>query len=472
MTNSGNISRIKNGLIVLLMLALATVIISCGDDDDPNGPDNPPVISVFQANPIDITPGDSTLLTYRVTEADSVVLFPDGTKLASASNGSVYAKPALPTEYTLVAYNSKGTDSASVVITMNAVVPAFVSFTVDPEVIPVGDSVLIAWEVVRADSLVIDNGGGKSTLADDSKYVKPSLNTVYTGIAYNAYGTDTAVVTVDVPFSFAALNGQYYKGSMNSSVQDPLMQFQVEDINGAVAHNALIQAEIVEGDGTLSADSFSAGLSDTAFMSYDFDGTLGHAVLRTWVDGLDTTNLFIRARTIIPGEFFQGQYILAQDTYALVQEYYGIPDAVVDPEPGSGYLVLDYESTDSIVFLVFEVGAINGQVSAMDIVFKILITGSQTASTTEGVSVGSTYPELFAAFGAPDSSDWNPSYPFDTLLIYTDLGLTFWCDRADTIVNQIDITFPDSVLGSPGKDNVIRERDATATADRKYKLIY
>ena len=388
---------VKLSIIMLFILTLSMVFYSCGGNDGPNDPVKLPVISVFQANPVDIIPGDSSLLTYQVSDADSAVLFPDGTKLTSASSGSVYVKPLFPIEYVLVAYNSEGTDTATVVITMNTVVPLFVSFSAEPEVISIGDSAQVSWEVLRMDSLVINNGAGKSTVADGNTYVKPSLNTVYTGVAYNAYGTDTAILTVDVPFSLSVLNGQFYKGMMNSSAQNPLMQFQVKDMNSASSQNAWVRAEIIEGDGTLSADSVQPGSDDTASFSYNFDGDLGYAVVRTWVDDLDTTNLFLRAKTIIPGDLFQGQYILYTDTYATVQTLNGSPDEIANV--GGGILVLDYENSKGAVFLVGEVGTVNGQVSLMDTVFYIIITSPDGGVTADGLTVGSNYPEMVAALG-------------------------------------------------------------------------
>ena len=106
----------------------------------------------------------------------------------------------------------------------------------------------------------------------------------------------------------------------------------------------------------------------------------------------------------------------------------------------------------------------------MDTVFKILITGSQTAATAEGIAVGATYPELFAAYGAPQTSGQYPSFPQDTLLYYDSLGLLFWCNKSDTVVNQIDLMVPDTPLSPWGDDTSRRTLQATSE-NRKYRLL-
>jgi len=454
---------------------LSTVFYSC-NGDDPNGPDKPPVISVFQANPVDIVPGDSSLLTYQVSDATSLVLSPVSTNLPSVSSGSVYVSPPVPTEYLMVAYNSDGVDSATVKITMNSVIPIFINFLAEPGYINAGDSARISWEINRMDSLVIDNGYGTKLDSIGNIYVKPSVNTVYVGIAYNDNVADTMTVAVDVPVNFSVLNGLFYRGMMNSSVQDPLMQFQAFDLYGQSSQNVWIKAEIVEGDGTLSADSVQPGSNDTASFSYNFDGNLGHAVVRTWVDDLDTTDLFIRAKTIIPGDLFQGQYMLYRDTYATVRALNGDPN-VID-SVGGGILALVYEDTlvpannKGVVYLVGEVGTVNGQVSLMDTVYYMMITYPIGGTTADGLTVGSTYPEMVASLGTPQSSYASGDFPADTILYYDSLGLLFWCNRSDTVVNQVDLLVPNTVLTSPGNDSDLHRRVSSATASRKYKLIY
>ncbi|MBN1212472.1 MAG: hypothetical protein JXA92_07830 [candidate division Zixibacteria bacterium] len=381
---------IRNTRLLVIFISLGLLISCWGcDGDGPTEPKNPPTITSFTADPANISPGDSTLLSYQVSGADSVKLFPDGIKLANAATGSLYVKPTQLTEYILVAYNKNGQASDSV-------------------------TVIVA-------SLVV-------------------------------------------------LNGYYYKGEMGSDVLTPPIALQALEVGSVPSQDTWIFASVIEGDGTLAADSVQPGADDTAYIEYNFDGSLGHAVIRTWIKDIDTADLYLRAATIIPGDNFQGQYALYRDTYALIQEFYGNPAAVVNPEPGSGYLVLDYEPSDSIVFIVGEVGAINGQVSTMDTVYKILITGSQTAETAEGIAVGATYPELFAAYGEPQTSGVYPGYPQDTLLYYDSLGLLFWCNKADTVVNQIDLMAPDTPL-SPLVDNPSRRGDLATSENKKYRLL-
>lgn len=374
-------------LVVLIILLTVTTFLAC--NDSPTKPKNPPVIISFTAVPANLSPGDSSLLSYETKGADSLMLFPGNIKLTNPAVGSRYVKPDWATDYILVAYNRYGRDSASVRV-------------------------------------------------------------------------NVAVLQV--------LNGLYYKGEMNSDILSPLLALQVLDAESEPIQDTFIHVDIVEGDGTLSADSVQPGADDTAFVTYNFNGLLGHAVLKVAVPGVDSAEVYLRARTIIPGDLFQGQYILYQDTFGLIQAFNGAPAEVVNPEPGSGYLVLDYETAKGVVFLVGEVGAINGQVSTMDTVFMILITSPVGGTTSEGITVGSTYPELYAAYGAPQTSGSYPSYPGDTILYYDSLGLKFWCNKADTVVNQIDLIVPDTPL-KKGGESLNKRNSRISVSDRRYRLI-
>ncbi|MFZ5979970.1 MAG: hypothetical protein ACOYVF_05005 [Candidatus Zixiibacteriota bacterium] len=388
MSKSQNMAGLKQVLFVFSLSILLTVLYSCGGDDEPNGPDKPPVIVSFTASPSNISPDDSTLLSYVVNYADSLKSYPGDLSLDDLDSGSFYEKPTQTTVYTLVAYNSDGVDSARVTVTVA--------------------------------SLLI-------------------------------------------------LNGLYYKGEMGSDVLTPEIAMQVLGAGSQPLQDIWIKAAIIEGDGTLSADSVQPGSNDTAFLSYNFNGDLGHAVVRAWVENVDTTDLFLRAKTILPGDLFQGQYILYGDTYTTVEALNGSPD-VVD-NVGGGILAVVYESTRGAVFLVGEVGAINGQISQMDTVYYIIITSPEGGATSDGLTVGSTYPEMVAALGEPQSSYASDDYPADTILYYDSLGLLFWCNRSDTVVNQVDLLAPNTPLVSLGNDDELTRSISTGKTRRNYKLL-
>jgi len=112
-------------------LLLAVITISCsGCGDDPVEPVDPPRIAEFTVLPVDIMPGDSTLLSYRVVGADSLKLYPDNIRLSPATTGELYVSPPIPTVYGLVGYNKSGKDSASVSVTMTGAVASIEIFDI------------------------------------------------------------------------------------------------------------------------------------------------------------------------------------------------------------------------------------------------------------------------------------------------------------------------------------------------------
>lgn len=74
--------------------------------------------------------------------------------------------------------------------------PEILSFTADPVTIQSGDSATLAWQVSDATSLSISPGVGP--VSGSSTTVSPAQTTEYTLTATNAYGSDSAAVTVTV----------------------------------------------------------------------------------------------------------------------------------------------------------------------------------------------------------------------------------------------------------------------------------
>ena len=92
----------SNSIQLTTALSLLALVLVTACAIDPVVPHPPPKISEFSADPPDITPGDSSLITYRVAYADSVKFFPGGSIVTPAGEGSFYVFPPAPTDYSLV----------------------------------------------------------------------------------------------------------------------------------------------------------------------------------------------------------------------------------------------------------------------------------------------------------------------------------------------------------------------------------
>ena len=95
----------------------------------------------------------------------------------------------------------RGTLGASVTITVNAggipALPPEVSFSADPQNITLGESSMLSWSVIDADTISIDPGIG-SVDPNRSFEVSPTETTTYTLTAVGPGGTTTESVTISV----------------------------------------------------------------------------------------------------------------------------------------------------------------------------------------------------------------------------------------------------------------------------------
>ncbi len=90
-----------------------------------------PVVNSFTASPRYIQPGQSSILTWTVSNASNVLISPSVGSVAST--GAFTVQPAYTTTYTLTATGSNGTVSASTTVT---VAPVVTSYNTSTTVIP------------------------------------------------------------------------------------------------------------------------------------------------------------------------------------------------------------------------------------------------------------------------------------------------------------------------------------------------
>jgi len=437
--------------IAVSIVALTFVMsacLGCGGDD-PVEPTPPPRITDFSAQPLDMMPGDSSLLNYSVSEADSSKIFPDGSRLSPTSDGDKWVKPTVPTTYWLVGYNSVGRDSATLRITMNGAVADISHLDVSPQMILIGDSVTLNWRTERADSIVVDNGLGRLTPVDSgSMELRPTVSTTYRAIAYNNIGRDTVIVavSVEVPAGIVAGNGAYYKGIMGSNTLVPTLGFHVVDDQDLPLTLPWMHLSLTEGDGVLTPDSLRGmGAAD-----YTFSGSMTHAVVQALVRDVDTTEVHLRTNAIVPGVGGQGQYVLFGDPYAVVLTFNGNPSSV-DEDPNAWLNYAVYESTLGVVFIIYDENQ-STTVEQTEPVWGVIFTSNFTgAKTADSIGIGSTIDEVRAVYGTADTTYFDTVQPVAQAFIYRDEGLTFYTDTtADSSVFELHVVEPDGGKKAPG----------------------
>jgi hypothetical protein len=198
----------------------------------------PPIIVAFTANPTTINAGDSSTLSWTVSNADTVTITTLGRVALTGSQG---VTPATTTTYTLTATHGTQTATANATVTVNSGttggLPVIVSFAPNPATIDFGQSSSLQWVVQNATTVTIDNSIGNVGLTG-SHSISPAASTTYTITATNAVGTVTAKTTLTVItsvqiLSFTATPSSTLSGGTSILVCDTKGAVSV-NVNGVV----------------------------------------------------------------------------------------------------------------------------------------------------------------------------------------------------------------------------------------------
>jgi len=168
----------------------ASVTIEVRGSDSPV----PPPEVTFSADPMSITLGDSSTLTWQTTYADIVIIDHDIGEVSAS--GSEVVTPQETTTYILAAIGPGGSTTVSVTVTVTTFPPT-VEIEADPETIHVGESATLSWSSTNAESCVIEPDVGVVEL-EGWITVTPTETTTYTIAATGPGGTATDSVTVTV----------------------------------------------------------------------------------------------------------------------------------------------------------------------------------------------------------------------------------------------------------------------------------
>jgi hypothetical protein len=194
--------------IAALLTAIGGIWVIYHDINDVD----PPTIESFGANPEKIVSGKSATLSWRVSNAISVIITPEIGDVPLS--GSRTVSPTQTTTYTLIATNEAGTKQATTVVSLEtnevpATVPVITSFQASPEKIVSGKSATLSWSVLNAENVTITPGVGDVPL-NGSRTISPTQTTTYTLTATNEAGTKQATTVVSVETNDVPTNVQSY----------------------------------------------------------------------------------------------------------------------------------------------------------------------------------------------------------------------------------------------------------------------
>lgn len=155
---------------------------------------SPPVINSFNANKSSIDKGETAILTWTTTNANSVTISPEVGSVATS--GSTTVTPAATTTYTLVAKGKTGTSASSTsTITVIPRIPPIIN--TGQAIIQKGKSTTLTWNAPGAVSIWITEIGNVNN--SGTMQVSPPVTTMYTLTATYIDGTTQSVsITVNV----------------------------------------------------------------------------------------------------------------------------------------------------------------------------------------------------------------------------------------------------------------------------------
>ena len=223
----------------------------------------PPVITSFTVTPTSIESGQSAMLAWQITGADTASI-DNGIGSVNKTGGSRSVSPSGSKTYTLTASNQGGTATASVYLQVTAPSqkPVITSFTATPTAIEKGQSSVLYWNISGANSASIDNGVGAINPSTGTISVFPTTNTTYTLTAINADGTSTSSVIVQVSTPVEPEPTIVSFGVAPSSIQQgdsAVLSWVILDASSAFINN---------GVGTVDASSGSVSVSPSTDTTY------------------------------------------------------------------------------------------------------------------------------------------------------------------------------------------------------------
>lgn len=245
----------------------------------------------------------------------------------------------------------------------------------------------------------------------------------------------------------SAPNGLFYRGEMGSDSLESALEFILEDSLGVPINGGIVNFTVLEGDGTLAANTDTADAAGQVSTGYGFSGDLGHAVMRVFSPNADTVVVYIRANTLIPGATGQGQYVRFTDTVQQVIDFNGFAEGDV-PDPNQYLQYVEYVNSEALVVLVAdEDSSLSSGLS--EPVVGVILTEDYTKTTAEGIGIGSTYDEMIAAYGQPDSVGFDGTAPATDIYFYKSLGLNIYVEAAPVTSSFSSPLAPDGRSAAP-----------------------
>jgi len=188
---------------------------------------NLPVINNFSVDPAIISEGDLSSIKWDISNATSVSISP--TVGAVAATGTKRISPETSTAYTLTASNSNGAVTAVATVMVekrySSLLPAVLSFTVNPRTISENDTCTLSWNVYGGSVITLAEGSGKTATTISSRLTPTGTMTVFPNYALTAtQSLANAATPITVTASTYTLTATNVSGTTTATVDVTVMR--------------------------------------------------------------------------------------------------------------------------------------------------------------------------------------------------------------------------------------------------------
>jgi hypothetical protein len=342
-----------------------------------------PVIGSFSAASAEIAKGESTTLSWNISDATSVSIN-QGIGEVDLS-GSKSVSPGNTTTYTITAVNSTGSNTRSITVTVVTATdkPVINSFTVDRTSIISGEYAILEWDISGATSASLNNNIGDVD-STGSKSVFPTTTTKYTITATNSAGSVTKSITITVTAEEPEITSF-------TATPTTITAGESTELEWVVANATSVS--ISPGVGTVDEESGTATVNPTSTKTYTITAT------NTFGSTTGTVKVFVATDVPEITTFTADPEVVTEgDAVTLEWEVEGAVTVYISDEVGNVDPVSGTEEVHPTATLTYTLTATNSFGSVTETVEVTVNEGqpvitSFTATPTTVTSGGSTVIE-------------------------------------------------------------------------------
>ncbi|NOY23828.1 MAG: hypothetical protein GXO70_10020 [Acidobacteria bacterium] len=251
-----------------------------------------PTINTFSAQPTTISNGQSATLSWDVSNATSVTIYP-GIGTVAGTSGEMTVSPQFSTTYTLIASNGDGVKTATADLTVSNSEPQITLFTGSTDSVDANDVAHLYWTIqgnyTKAELFPYYSAVNDIINVTNQNSIVTEAIQVDTTFVLTAYGDSTIVnktfkikINTTTKNQVKVLDSAAVPGTLSWQVENPAVatiRYNLYTVDGDRLVFSKAAGQVEDGNGTISTDykvlSKGCGYSVIQLVAVDKEG---HAV--------------------------------------------------------------------------------------------------------------------------------------------------------------------------------------------------